>query len=204
MKIFILSIIFCSSLFGQKIINTNQNPHQMVLDTSSIIFEPGFQITANNSSVFLAAIDSNNNGFPDSNENYSPTTNNFLLFEFDLAGNQTLKYLIASKSRDVTHKNIGFNENISSTKIEINKPIIENKVLIYPNPTTGPLKISSLIRVDRVDLYSMTALNLKDKLNIIFEKNGAKLNLESLPNGIYIINITLENNNTISHKIIKN
>lgn len=193
----------CSITFAQKTINTNQDANQMILDAFSITFEPGSQIVANNSSIFLATIDHNLNGFPDIEESDLPTSNNLLAFNFDEAGNQILKYLIFSKNRSFSNENTISSKTVNNVEINHSISNLENKVQFYPNPTTGPIKISSLIRVDKIDIYSLSALSVKEKIKINFDKKGAQLNLESLPNGIYIISITLENNEIITKKIIK-
>ena len=70
---------------------------------------------------------------------------------------------------------------------------MEGELLIYPNPVSGILNITKEIDIK---LYDMVG-NL-----IISKEKTTQIDMTSLPNGIYNLNIN-HNNKTINNRIIK-
>jgi hypothetical protein len=73
-----------------------------------------------------------------------------------------------------------------------------NSVGIYPNPTNGILYIKADSAVESVNIINM----IGQKINIQFLNN--QINMQDLPNGIYIVELKLKNGQSLSKKIIKN
>lgn len=69
---------------------------------------------------------------------------------------------------------------------------------IYPNPTKGILYIKADTLIDNVNVYNVAG----QKLNVKFSSN--QIDLESVPKGVYIVEIKLKGGNTLTKKIIKN
>ncbi|MBL7912707.1 MAG: T9SS type A sorting domain-containing protein [Bacteroidia bacterium] len=87
---------------------------------------------------------------------------------------------------------------IGARKI-IEEPIISNKqteLEVYPNPSTGEftVKYDVLKRADvRVDIYNMAGALLKTAVNVSQQFEGKyqiPVNLNNLPTGVYIVNVT--------------
>lgn len=109
----------------------------------------------------------------------------------------------AGQWNDVSHTNtlyyvIEYSTILSSQDYDLN-----TKIKLFPNPVGDFLTIE----VDGVNLREIIILNsLGQKLRFINPKdnlNLEKIDLSSLDNGIYFININLENNKSIIRKIIK-
>lgn len=62
--------------------------------------------------------------------------------------------------------------------------LFETKVLVYPNPTTG------IIRVDSDNVLGISVIGLDGK-NIMTKKSSNEVDLSSLPKGIYFLKIEL-------------
>lgn len=73
-----------------------------------------------------------------------------------------------------------------------------NSVVIYPNPTKGILNIKTDSSVETVKVTNLVGQNI----NVRFSQN--KVDLQELPNGIYIVEVKLKNGQILSKKIIKN
>ena len=76
--------------------------------------------------------------------------------------------------------------------------VFEEEPLVYPNPTDNMLYVES--DFDRLSLFNLQGQLLKAKKQT--NPEGAILDLQSLPSGIYLLIITKENQN-IQKKIIK-
>ncbi|MBB6371101.1 T9SS type A sorting domain-containing protein [Chryseobacterium shigense] len=70
---------------------------------------------------------------------------------------------------------------------------------IYPNPTNGILNIKADSLIESVNIINMVGQRLN---NVQFNNN--QINLNGLPNGIYIVELKLKNGQSFSKKIIKN
>ena len=70
------------------------------------------------------------------------------------------------------------------------------ETILYPNPTTGILQIQSKSAIQKMVLMDMTGRKLG-------EPSGSTLNISTLPKGIYLLQIQLENGKTETKKIVK-
>ncbi|KFF20508.1 T9SS type A sorting domain-containing protein [Chryseobacterium sp. JM1] len=79
--------------------------------------------------------------------------------------------------------------------------IIKNTSAVgfYPNPTNGVLNIKADALIESVSVINMVGQKLN---NIQFSNN--QINMNGLPNGIYIVELKLKNGQVFSKKIIKN
>lgn len=73
-----------------------------------------------------------------------------------------------------------------------------NTVGIYPNPVKNILYIKADSLIDSVNLFNMTG----QKINIQFSDN--QINMSGLPDGNYLVELTLKNGQRFSKKVIKN
>lgn len=73
-----------------------------------------------------------------------------------------------------------------------------NTIGIYPNPTNGILTIKADAAVENVNVINVVG----QKINIPLSNN--QINMQGLPNGIYIIELKLKSGQIFSKKIIKN
>lgn len=77
---------------------------------------------------------------------------------------------------------------------------LDNKLSIFPNPSNGVLNIKASQNISSVNIYNMIG-NLVMVKNIA--NNQSVLNIESLTNGVYFIELNLNNGSTLNSKIIK-
>jgi hypothetical protein len=82
--------------------------------------------------------------------------------------------------------------------------IVENQLLVYPNPTNGKIFITSNTKnvIQKVEVYSLSGQkvlkhNLKEKVS------KTEIDMSSLPTGTYIIHIQDQSGKNSNHKIIK-
>ena len=77
---------------------------------------------------------------------------------------------------------------------------LDNKLSIFPNPSNGVLNIKASQNISSVNIYNMIG-------NLVMVKsianNQSILNIESLTNGVYFIELNLNNGSTLNSKIIK-
>jgi len=69
---------------------------------------------------------------------------------------------------------------------------------VYPNPTNGILNIKTDSNVENVNVTSIVG----QKINVQYKNN--QINMNGIASGVYIVELTLENGQKISKKIIKN
>jgi uncharacterized protein (TIGR02145 family) len=69
---------------------------------------------------------------------------------------------------------------------------------VYPNPTSGILIVKADSAIENVNITNVVG----QKINIQFTNN--QINMQGLPNGVYIVELKLKNGQIISKKIIKN
>lgn len=82
--------------------------------------------------------------------------------------------------------------NLSTSDVKI------NTVGIYPNPTHGILTIKTDSTIENVNVMNVVG----QKINIRFSNN--QIDMQGLPNGMYIVELKLKNGQTFSKKIVKN
>ncbi len=100
--------------------------------------------------------------------------------------------------------------NISFAKItpDLDRDI---KISVYPNPTQGPVHLffrtkTKIIQL-KINLINSQGRKIKDYsdlVQIIGNTAHATFNLSNLANGVYFLNIKLNNSSTITFKLIKN
>lgn len=72
-----------------------------------------------------------------------------------------------------------------------------DKLVLYPNPTNGVVMIQKLERQSSVKIYNLSGNMVKS-----FENITEQVNIEELPNGLYIFDIRNKKINE-RHKVIK-
>ena len=79
-----------------------------------------------------------------------------------------------------------------------------NKIVIYPNPSSGVYTIfSGNVPLDQLEVFDITGKVIVKKNDVALTNNSATLNLTSLSDGVYFVRITSENQTTVK-RIIKN
>lgn len=137
--------------------------------------------------------------------------------------NQSNNGIIASGDFDVNSKNdeiVVFREDVGivaythTKKVKNNSPPILkylsekesllqktiSNIIIYPNPTTGIVKIESKKKIKNVKLKDINGKKIKSN----YSKERATINISNLSTGVYFLTIKLEDNTLESKKIIKN
>ena len=91
----------------------------------------------------------------------------------------------------------GFDPNLSTNDL-----LAENNTTVFPNPSTGIFTIKSESNTENT-VISIYDLNGRELFSVKSEKlNNQILELSSLQNGVYILNI-LDGNNKFSKKLVK-
>ena len=91
----------------------------------------------------------------------------------------------------------GFDPNLSTNDL-----LKENNTTVFPNPSTGIFTIKSESNIENT-VISIYDLNGRELFSVKSEKlNNQILELSSLQNGVYILNI-LDGNNKFSKKLVK-
>ena len=77
---------------------------------------------------------------------------------------------------------------------------MENKILVYPNPTNSIINITSPNEIiDQINIYDMFGRYLKSEK---CKNMNEKIDIQVLPNALYLIEIQTENR-TKTFKILK-
>ena len=84
----------------------------------------------------------------------------------------------------------------SSETLSVANNNIENDLKVFPNPTSDMLTIKTSYDIDKVELYDMLGKRVMKKTN------SSELNLNSLSDGIYLLEIYINNVRTVK-RIIK-
>lgn len=69
---------------------------------------------------------------------------------------------------------------------------------LYPNPTNGIINIKADSEIENVQVINVVG----QIVNVPFNNN--KINMQGIPNGVYMVQLKLKNGQTLSKKIIKN
>lgn len=77
-----------------------------------------------------------------------------------------------------------------------------NVISVFPNPSSGELTINSGTPIKRIEIYSVLGKKVMQLENL--DNTRVQTNIERLNTGIYVLNITDSNDNTIIKKIVKN
>ena len=84
------------------------------------------------------------------------------------------------------------------TNLAITENGLNNKIQIYPNPTTDFINISSKEKINTAEIY-----DINGRMLLKTNKIDDEISLENLNSGIYLILLQLENGKTEIQKIIK-
>lgn len=75
-----------------------------------------------------------------------------------------------------------------------------NTTILYPNPTSGLLTITSLRPITTIDVYRITGELVSSTQNITNQEN-IQLDFSSLSNGIYFVHTYTINGEERNHKV---
>lgn len=78
-------------------------------------------------------------------------------------------------------------------------PVIENELLLYPNPSDGNFQIESEIQIDEVYIYNLNG----QKLQFLRPKNKVFTINSNLPKGVFFVEILGSNFREIKYLIVK-
>ncbi|WP_432411667.1 DUF7619 domain-containing protein [Rasiella sp. SM2506] len=88
------------------------------------------------------------------------------------------------------------------TELGVEDNIIDIKeILLYPNPTTGIITISSTENIQSIDVYSLTGQLLKTKSNL--QQTEVTLSIEELAAGIYFARVSTESGEKVFRVVKK-
>lgn len=119
-------------------------------------------------------------------------------YSYDAAGNRVKREIIMSAPMAMSRqKNLDFDEQSFSDMVS------GRSVKIHPNPAEGTLKISlpGLKEADvcSIDVYTLRGVHI---LTQAVKTDNVSVDISSQPAGVYILNMTINNNST-TWKIIK-
>jgi hypothetical protein len=126
-------------------------------------------------------------------------TGNYIKKTYSLAGYQgqlVQVKIVANRTAgdfDLSFDNFEIKENLILATNEVSK----EKIKIYPNPTTSVVKIDSKEKVKSFELYNISGQ--------LINKGGQvqEISLEDFNSGLYILKITLDNDQIFVQKVIK-
>lgn len=112
-------------------------------------------------------------------------------YVYDNAGNRVKREIVLTKSAAETQPAV-FTEELAKRTIKI-----------YPNPTEGQLKVE-VPAFEESNSVNLTIVNMQGQVVLRKKMNSvvADLDISSKPNGIYILQINIDGENS-SWKIIK-
>ncbi|MFA7688397.1 MAG: T9SS type A sorting domain-containing protein, partial [Moheibacter sp.] len=76
---------------------------------------------------------------------------------------------------------------------------LENKITLYPNPTTGIINLQTQQKVNSVSVYNLMGQKVSYSLN----KEKTSIDISNLSGGIYFVEVILNDKTIKRHKIIK-
>lgn len=93
-------------------------------------------------------------------------------------------------------------ENDPNSSVSIEELHQQNKVLLYPNPTTNQFTISA----DQEIIQSILISNIEGKIihDELINKLKVTIDSDSYPKGIYFVKIQLTNGSSVTKKLVKN
>jgi xyloglucan-specific exo-beta-1,4-glucanase len=87
---------------------------------------------------------------------------------------------------------------VNLPELSVSDPIFLNQdhLVIYPNPAKESINISSQTAIEKVEIYSVTGQKVMDS-------TSAKINVQHLAQGVYIVRAQLKNGKVQTQKFIK-
>jgi hypothetical protein len=117
-----------------------------------------------------------------------------VFFVRSVCSNEVVSQWAAVATPGCTANVIDYLETLSHPQVPI---INDNDVRIFPNPSKNVFRIASNATIDQLTLFDAVGKQI-----FIQTQNTSEINLESVSKGIYILEITSENNH-IFRKLIK-
>lgn len=119
-------------------------------------------------------------------------------YNYDAVGNRVKREIVMSVPKTMTKR-----QNFSSDNQSFSDMLRDHSIKIYPNPTKGALKICifGLKGTDKCSLEVCTTQGVQ----ILAEKvkiENTDINISNQPNGIYLLQITINGKST-TWKIVK-
>jgi len=168
----------------------------IVDDRPPIALAQNIQVNmAGNSSVTISANDVDNGSW----DNCGIVSRDLSQDTFNSLGTYSIDFTVTDSSGNSNFSTVDV-EVVNSANIDDKGDSRANNLLIYPNPIKERLTIKS-----NDTIQSVTVFDISGKKIIDFFANNTEINLnfESLKNGLYILNIKI-NNSIVMAKIIKN
>jgi len=89
---------------------------------------------------------------------------------------------------------------VQKSNVSINEPSMESEILLYPNPVSDKLSI----KTSNINTQIIEITDIMGKVIGKFEpKEAFQIDVSAYANGIYIVKLKTDNNNTIYKKFIK-
>ena len=147
--------------------------------------------------------------------------NSRIKFEYDLAGNQKVRYYcpngncfisrVAPKnSKEVVAKKESVLDDLSETTLSEpkNSDLLAKSISLYPNPTSSKalIKITGqpdLIFTSYVNIYNING-SLIDSSLLDSDKKEIEIDLSDKATGVYHVHVHLSNGKSVTKKIVKN
>jgi hypothetical protein len=132
-------------------------------------------------------------------------------YTYDGAGNRILREKVIPMSSMMKSASVADNAGTKETErmqpeetVKYEETLAEAKIVIYPNPTKGQLRVEITGRTvppdAKIQLYNMTGA-LTRQWNTVSDSNA--LDISAQPAGTYIMRIILDKQNVSSWKIVK-
>lgn len=135
--------------------------------------------------------------------------NSKLIFSYDIAGNQNQRFYCEEEgfcSTPAPTSRIAFGTSSSMQQEEEEEVTIDTSYHIYPNPTNGQITIqltgSSFMLTNSVGIYNASG-SLIRKIPVPKPTNQMRIDMNSLPSGIYFVHLHFTNGTIATEKINK-
>lgn len=136
---------------------------------------------------------------PDASDFFVPNASQWATKTVDLSAYDSLDNLVLAFVNIGGYGQALYLDNIlveSSETLSVANNNIENDLKVFPNPTSDILTIKTSYDIDKIELYDMLGKRVMKKTN------SSELNLNSLSDGIYLLEIYINNVRTVK-RIIK-
>ena len=133
--------------------------------------------------------------------NYTANGNGEVTIGFDRNGSYSYKVDYLGAIAEGTITAIGRNETkeITFSLVGIENQTIENKINLYPNPSTKNITVESTSKIDYIQIYNLSGKMVK---SVSIKERTATIKVSDLSPGVYLISIT-NKNGTTSKQFIK-